>query len=48
MSYMTERPYLRLYLIFAVYNHGWDSRSHYWNDDVYVVKMWAVRTPPLQ
>ena len=48
MSYMTERPYLRLYLIFAVYNRGWDSRSHYWNDDVHVVNVWAVRTPPLQ
>ncbi len=48
MSYMTEHPYLRLYLIFAVYNRGWDSLRCYWNDDVHVVKMWAVGTQPLQ
>lgn len=48
MSYMTERPYLRLYLIFAVCNRDGDSRHHYWNDDVDVVNVWAVGTPPLQ
>jgi hypothetical protein len=48
MSYMTERPYLRLYLILAVCNHGWDSRRHYWNDDMDVVNVWAVGTLPLQ
>lgn len=33
---------------YSVKDPAGDSLHYYWNDDVHVVNMWAVRTPPSQ